>query len=76
MSVIVISAPELPCHAVAALDCGRGATLLSQSRRPALVIAWTYASINATWTIVASGVTTRIDEEVGGTMPTGAATRL
>lgn len=29
-----------------------------------LVIFWTYASIDATRTIVATGVTTRIDEEV------------
>lgn len=38
--------------------------LANPSRGEALVIFWTYASIDATRTIVATGRTTRIDEEV------------
>jgi len=34
-------------------------------------IFWTYASIDATRTIVATGVTTRIDEEHAGAVPAG-----
>jgi mannose-6-phosphate isomerase-like protein (cupin superfamily) len=36
-----------------------------------LTIFWTYASIDATRTIVATGITTRIDEEHAGARPRG-----
>lgn len=57
-------------HPVAAEDttwipAGLHHCFVNSSTRTPLVIFWTYASIDATRTIVETGITTRIDEEHG-----------
>lgn len=56
---------DLPAHCTTLIPAGVPHFLANPSADEPVLIFWTYASIDATRTIVATGRTTRIDEELG-----------
>ncbi len=64
-AVIAGATSVLDAHHITLIPTGIPHYLANPSPDEPLLIFWTYASIDATRTIVASGKTTRIDEEPG-----------
>ena len=56
---------DLAAHGTTLIPAGAPHFIANHSADEPLLIFWTYASVDATRTIVATGKTTRIDEELG-----------